>query len=85
MQSMHEVADLFPVFPREIGCSQTVLGTKLLNCDNGLREIFRFVPSVPKKKGQYPREDTNGDALGWGRAMPFMNDGPGGIENFCGA
>lgn len=74
MQFMHGVANLFPMFPREVGCSQSVLGTKLLNSDNGLRGFFGFVPSVPKKKGQYPREGTQGDAHRLCLAMPFRNE-----------
>lgn len=70
---MHEIGDLFPVFPRENGCSQSVLGTNLLNDDNGLRRFFGFVPSVPKKKGQYPKKGAqHGKPCGC-RAMPFGN------------
>ena len=64
MRFMHEIADLFPVFPREIGCSQSVLGTNLVNDDNGLHEFFWFVPNVPKKNDQYLKEGADGHALG---------------------
>ncbi len=66
-------ANLFPVFPRKKACSQSVLGTKLLSIDNGLHEFFGFVPNVPKKKGQYPKEGAQRGGLCWCRAMPFWN------------
>ncbi|QKV52030.1 hypothetical protein [Comamonas antarctica] len=73
MQFMHEIAVLFPVFPRKKTVPKVLLGTNLVNGDNGLRGFFEFVPSVPKKKGQYPKEGARCDAIDWCRAMPFGN------------
>lgn len=76
-------ANLFPVFPRENGCSQSVLGTELINGDNGLRWFFGFVPNVPKKNGQYPEERLRGASVVVWHSMRLGNDGPGAIGNFC--
>lgn len=62
--------DLSPVSPAVLGLSPVLPGTEFFNGDKDLRGLFRFVPGVPGKKEQEPKENAPRRVTGRGFLAP---------------